>query len=72
MLKGIKVSCFTTKNMNNCIIISKQNPFCCVIAFSVYKMLENKATAIDEAKGADVAKEIVREAIGRYKELFAK
>ena len=38
--------------------------------FSVYKMLENKATVIDEAKGADEAKEIVRDAIDRYQELF--
>lgn len=39
--------------------------------FTVYKMLENKTTVIDEAKGADAAREIVKDAIERYESLFA-
>ncbi len=38
--------------------------------FSVYKMLENKKTVIDEAKGVLSAVEIVEDAIERYKEKF--
>lgn len=38
--------------------------------FSVYKMLENKETIIDEAKGPDEAKRIIQESIDRYDELF--
>ncbi len=38
--------------------------------FSVYKMLENKATVIDEAKGPEIAKEIIRDSIERYKKSF--
>ncbi|HIU35528.1 MAG TPA: inorganic diphosphatase [Candidatus Fimenecus excrementigallinarum] len=38
--------------------------------FSVYKMLENKKTVIDEAKGAAVAIEIIEDAIDRYRELY--
>lgn len=38
--------------------------------FSVYKMLENKTTAIDEAKGVLTAVEIIEEAIERYKKLY--
>lgn len=40
--------------------------------FSVYKMLENKKTVIDEAKGVLSAVEIVEDAIERYKEKFPK
>lgn len=38
--------------------------------FSVYKMLENKTTAIDEAKGVLTAVEIIEDAIDRYKALY--
>ncbi len=38
--------------------------------FTVYKMLENKTTVIDEAKGAEVAKEIIKDSIDRYRESF--
>lgn len=38
--------------------------------FSVYKMLENKTTVINEVKDAYDAKRIIADAIGRYKELF--
>lgn len=38
--------------------------------FSVYKMLENKSTVIDEAKGADDAKRIIMDSIERYNEIF--
>lgn len=38
--------------------------------FSVYKMLENKTTAIDEAKGVLTAVEIIEDAIDRYKKLY--
>ena len=35
--------------------------------FAVYKTLENKATAIDEVKDVDVAKQIIRDCIKAYK-----
>ncbi len=38
--------------------------------FSVYKMLENKETVIDEAKGPEEARRIVEESIVRYNEIF--
>ncbi len=38
--------------------------------FSVYKMLENKTTVIDEAKGPDEARRIIEESIKRYNEIF--
>ncbi len=38
--------------------------------FSVYKMLENKETVIDEAKGPDEARRIISESIIRYNEIF--
>ena len=38
--------------------------------FSVYKMLENKTTVINEVKDAYDAKRIIADAIGRYIELF--
>ncbi len=38
--------------------------------FTVYKMLENKTTVIDEAKGAETAKEIIKDSIDRYRESF--
>ncbi len=38
--------------------------------FKVYKMLENKDTAIDEAKGALAAVEIIEDAIEGYKKKF--
>lgn len=38
--------------------------------FSVYKMLENKETVIDEAKGPEEARRIVEESIIRYNEIF--
>ena len=40
--------------------------------FKVYKMLENKDTAIDEAQGVLAAVEIVEDAIENYKKTFAK
>ncbi len=40
--------------------------------FKVYKMLENKDTAIDEAKGVLAAVEIIEDAIENYKKLFVK
>ena len=40
--------------------------------FKVYKMLENKDTAIDEAKGALAAIEIIENAIEGYKKKFRK
>ena len=38
--------------------------------FSVYKMLENKETVIDEARGPDEARRIIEESIERYREIF--
>ncbi len=38
--------------------------------FTVYKMLENKKTVIDEAKGVLAAVEIIEDAIQRYSELY--
>ncbi|MBR3817029.1 MAG: inorganic diphosphatase [Clostridia bacterium] len=38
--------------------------------FSVYKMLENKSTVIDEAKGPEEARKIIQESIDRYNEIF--
>ncbi len=38
--------------------------------FSVYKMLENKTTVINEVRDAYDAKRIIADAIGRYKEFF--
>lgn len=38
--------------------------------FSVYKMLEEKETAVDEVKGSEVAEQIVQSAIDSYKEKF--
>jgi len=38
--------------------------------FSVYKMLEQKETVIDEAKGPEEARRIVDESINRYNEIF--
>ena len=40
--------------------------------FTVYKMLENKNTAIDEAKGVLAAVEIIEDAIEGYKKSFVK
>ena len=40
--------------------------------FTVYKMLENKDTAIDEAKGVLAAIDIIDAAIEGYKEKFGK
>ncbi|MBR5245790.1 MAG: inorganic diphosphatase [Clostridia bacterium] len=40
--------------------------------FKVYKMLENKDTAIDEAQGVLAAVEIVEDAIENYKKVFVK
>ena len=40
--------------------------------FTVYKMLENKKTVIDEAKGVLAAVEIIEDAIHRYNETFGK
>lgn len=40
--------------------------------FKVYKMLENKETAIDEAKGVLEAVDIIEASITRYKEKFVK
>ena len=40
--------------------------------FKVYKMLENKDTAIDEAQGVLAAVEIVEDAIENYKKTFKK
>lgn len=40
--------------------------------FSVYKMLENKKTVIDEAKGVLAAVEIIEDSIQRYAELYGK
>lgn len=40
--------------------------------FKVYKMLENKDTAIDEAKGVLAAVEIIEDAIEGYKKSFTK
>lgn len=39
--------------------------------FTVYKMLENKKTVIDEAKGVLEAVEIIEDAISRYNQLYA-
>ena len=39
--------------------------------FTVYKMLENKKTVIDEAKGVLEAVEIIEDAILRYNKLYA-
>ena len=38
--------------------------------FTVYKMLENKETVIDEAKGPEEARKIVQDSIDRYNEIF--
>lgn len=40
--------------------------------FKVYKMLENKDTAINEAQGALAAVDIIEDAIENYKKLFVK
>ncbi len=40
--------------------------------FSVYKTLENKTTAIDEAKGREDALAIIADAIDRYKDRFGE
>ena len=40
--------------------------------FKVYKMLENKDTAINEAQGVLAAVEIIEDAIENYKKLFVK
>ncbi len=40
--------------------------------FKVYKMLENKDTAIDEAKGVLAAVDIIEDAIADYKKTFVK
>ncbi len=40
--------------------------------FKVYKMLENKDTAIDEAKGVLAAVDIIEDAIADYKKNFVK
>ena len=40
--------------------------------FTVYKMLENKKTVIDEAKGVLTAVEIIEDAINRYNETYGK
>jgi inorganic pyrophosphatase len=40
--------------------------------FTVYKMLENKDTAIDEAKGVLAAVDIIEDAIEGYKKEFVK
>ena len=39
--------------------------------FSVYKMLENKETAVDEVLGAEKAKEVIKKAIEHYRESFS-
>ena len=38
--------------------------------FTVYKTLEGKSTAVDEVKGADVAKYIIGECLKAYKQLI--
>lgn len=38
--------------------------------FSVYKSLENKDTAVDEIKGAEDAKKIIKATIDTYRELY--
>ena len=40
--------------------------------FKVYKMLENKDTAINEAQGVLAAVDIIEDAIENYKKLFVK
>ena len=40
--------------------------------FTVYKMLENKDTAINQAQGVLAAVEIIEDAIDNYKKLFVK
>ncbi len=40
--------------------------------FTVYKMLENKDTVIDEARGALIAVDIIEDAINGYKKAFVK
>ena len=40
--------------------------------FKVYKMLENKDTAINEAQGALAAVDIIEDAIENYKKLYVK
>lgn len=40
--------------------------------FSVYKMLEDKETAVDEVQGRDVAVRIIQESIDRYNEKFIR
>lgn len=40
--------------------------------FSVYKMLEDKETAVDEVKGRDEAVRIIEESIHRYNEKFIR
>ena len=40
--------------------------------FSVYKMLENKETAVDEVKDKKTAVEIINEAIENYNKSFGK
>ena len=39
--------------------------------FTVYKMLENKKTVIDEAKGVLSALEIIEDSIERYNATFS-
>ena len=40
--------------------------------FSVYKALEQKETAIDEVKNAEVAKDIISKSIDRYIDIYCK
>ncbi len=40
--------------------------------FTVYKNLEHKETAVDEAKGREEAKEVIKKSIDNYVECFCK
>ena len=40
--------------------------------FTVYKQLENKETVIQEVLGVDAAKEIIKNAINAYNDLYIK
>jgi inorganic pyrophosphatase len=40
--------------------------------FQVYKQLEGKQTAVNEVKGADAAREIIRKSIDSYVETYCK
>ena len=55
--------------MEVCSYVSEKQTFSKVIE-GVYKMLENKSTVIDEAKGSDEARRIIEESIVRYNEIF--